>query len=210
MSRADTTENNKADEVLDAANDGPLARWQKRKQAVLEEQRALQQKEHEKEHAAPPLTDEDMPPVETLTFDSDFSGFLSPNVSDRLRQLALRKLFHCEEFNVCDGLDDYDGDYTTFAKLGDIVTADMKHQIEMEAQRQKEKLAETGSSGQTDDAELPVSSGEPAEAADESAVADVDLDQLDADNQVATQVEVQEDEQVTQSAIINSQDNEMT
>ena len=210
MSRADTTENNKTDEVLDAAHDGPLARWKKRKQAVLEEQRALQQKAHEKEHAAPPLTDEDMPPVETLTFDSDFSGFLSPNVSDRLRQLALRKLFHCEEFNVCDGLDDYDGDYTTFAKLGNIVTADMKHQIEMEAQRQKEELVETGSTGQVGDAELPEVTGEPAQVADESAVADVDSDPPDAESQITTQVEMQEDEQLTQSVNMASQDNEMT
>ena len=40
-----------------------------------------------------PLTDADMPPIETLTEDSDYTGFMSPEVSEELRKLALRKLF---------------------------------------------------------------------------------------------------------------------
>jgi len=36
----------------------------------------------------------DMPPLASLDFDSDFSGFLSLDVSDAVRQQALRKLFH--------------------------------------------------------------------------------------------------------------------
>ena len=39
-------------------------------------------------------------------------------VSESLRRLALRKLFHGADFNIRDGLDDYDGDYTSFVKLG--------------------------------------------------------------------------------------------
>ena len=86
------------------------------------------------------LTDEDMPDIKTLTPDSDYTDFLSPGVSETLRKLALRKLFHCEAFNICDGLDDYDDDFTQFKKLGDIVTSDMKHQIELKAQRISEQL----------------------------------------------------------------------
>lgn len=123
-------------EQRDGMRDGPLSRWQKRKQAVLKERQVLQQQAHRKE-ALP--TDDDMPPVASLTADSDFSDFLSPNVSERLRRLALRKLFHSAAFNVCDGLDDYDGDYTDFAGLGKIVTADMKHQLKMEAQKLKQQ-----------------------------------------------------------------------
>lgn len=89
----------------------------------------------------PLLTDADMPSLESLGDDSDYSGFLSPRVSEALRNQALRKLFHSTVFNVCDGLDDYDEDFTSFEKLGDIITADMKHQVEMEAQRIKQ-LAE--------------------------------------------------------------------
>ena len=76
-------------------------------------------------------TDSDMPPLEDLDNDSDFSGFMSPKVSDELRNLALRKLFLGGMFNTRDGLDDYDDDFTSFEKLGDIVTADMRHQMEM-------------------------------------------------------------------------------
>jgi len=128
-------------------NQGVLSRWSKRKQAVLQEQQenealaeqASQAEKLQAEEDALP-TDEDMPPIESLTPESDFTGFMSPKVSERLRRLALRKLFHSPEFNIRDGLDEYDGDYTSFEKLGDIVTCDMKHQIEMEAQREMEAL----------------------------------------------------------------------
>ena len=63
------------------------------------------------------LTDADMPPLASLGPDSDYSGFLSPGVSEELRRLALRKLFHSPIFNVTDGLDDYDDDFTSFEVL---------------------------------------------------------------------------------------------
>jgi hypothetical protein len=87
---------------------------------------------------APPeraLTDADMPALEALGEDDDYSGFLSPGVSESLRLKALRKLFISAKFNVTDGLDDYAGDFTQFEPLGDIVTSDMRHRIEMEAER---------------------------------------------------------------------------
>ena len=40
------------------------------------------------------LTDADMPPLESLGEESDYSGFLSPEVSEALRKKALRKMFH--------------------------------------------------------------------------------------------------------------------
>ncbi len=83
---------------------------------------------------APP-GDEDMPPLESLDEGSDYTGFLSPGVSDQLRRLALRKLFHGATFNVCDGLDDYADDFTNFAKLGEIVTADMRHRLQEEVRK---------------------------------------------------------------------------
>ena len=61
--------------------------------------------------------DADMPPLESLGPESDYSGFMSPGVSEELRRLALRKLFHSPLFNVTDGLDDYDDDFTSFAVL---------------------------------------------------------------------------------------------
>ena len=88
----------------------------------------------------PAATDADMPPLESLGEDSDYSGFLSPEVSDKLRQTALRKLFHGKAFNIVDGLDDYDDDFITALPLGDIVTADMRYQAEMELEKAKAAL----------------------------------------------------------------------
>jgi hypothetical protein len=80
----------------------------------------------------PELTDTDMPPIESLDKDSDFSVFMSPGVSEGLRTRALRKLFHLPAFNVTDGLNDYDEDYTRFAGLGDVVTQEMKRMLQRE------------------------------------------------------------------------------
>jgi hypothetical protein len=89
----------------------------------------------------PPLTDADMPPVDSLTEDSDVSGFFSPGVSDKLRRIALRKIFSLSIYNVRDGLDDYDEDFTVFEPLGDTVTADMRHRQEREEQKRREQAA---------------------------------------------------------------------
>ncbi|MEX2575132.1 MAG: DUF3306 domain-containing protein [Halofilum sp. (in: g-proteobacteria)] len=75
-------------------------------------------------------TDADMPPLESLGEDSDYRGFLSPRVSQSLRRAALRKLFQSPRFDVRDGLDDYDGDYTRYTPLGDTVTAHAKFHTE--------------------------------------------------------------------------------
>ena len=113
------------------------------------------------EPAPPLLTDAHMPPLERLDADSDFSGFLSPGVSEGLRRQALRKLFRSAIFNARDGLDDYDDDFRHFPPLGDHITSDMKHRMEMEAERAKAEAAEG--------AESPAESGEEKS---EEAVAD--------------------------------------
>lgn len=108
------------------------------------------------------LTDVDMPPIESLDKDSDFSVFMSPGVSEGLRTRALRKLFHLPAFNVTDGLNDYDEDYTRFAGLGDVVTQEMKRmlkrELEAEAVPEDEADADTEVSavpGDEDLIELP-------------------------------------------------------
>ncbi|WP_025770872.1 DUF3306 domain-containing protein [Thioalkalivibrio sp. HK1] len=97
------------------------------------------------------LTDADMPPIETLDEHSDYSGFLSPGVSEELRRRALRKLFLSAAFNVRDGLDDYDDDFTSFEALGDMVTADMKHQMEVEAERAQAAQGEAENAKEIED-----------------------------------------------------------
>jgi hypothetical protein len=148
--------------VTEDKRESRLARWSRRKQqgaeATLQEDLALQLAEHDRvedefpeavngqdaqevEVQEPVLTDADMPAIESLTEDSNFSQFMSSGVSDKLRNLALRKMFKAPFFNIRDGLDEYDGDYTSFEKLGDIVTSDMRHQMEIEAQKKLEAEA---------------------------------------------------------------------
>jgi hypothetical protein len=59
--------------------------------------------------ATPPV---ELPPVESLTFDSDFTAFLKPEVDPALQRAALKQLFRDPRFNVMDGLDTYIDDYT--------------------------------------------------------------------------------------------------
>ena len=85
----------------------------------------------------PLLTDADMPPIESLTASSDVSAFFNKGVSAALRKAALRYVFQQPEFNVRDGLNDYDGDYTVFEPLGDTITSDMKFHA---ARKEKARL----------------------------------------------------------------------
>ena len=154
------------DSPTDLDAEGPLRRWARRKRDVAREKEVGDEARWRDERREQPdaagnaresadnaseavvieeeaLTDEDMPPLDTLGEDSDYSGFLSPGVSEALRRRALRKLFSSAVFNIPDGLDDYDDDFTSFAALGDIVTSDMKHQAEVEAERAKQAQSGT-------------------------------------------------------------------
>ncbi|MGD9868891.1 MAG: DUF3306 domain-containing protein [Hyphomicrobiales bacterium] len=120
------------------SKEGALSRWSRRKQ----EARTVQQPEDGTAVAAPesraPLPDagprpvdasldvanlregaavaEDeapLPDIETLNYESDYSGFLRETVSDDLRRRALRKLWASNPLLAnLDGLNDYDLDYT--------------------------------------------------------------------------------------------------
>ena len=77
-----------------------LSRWSRLKQHKPEEKT-------QEAAPAPPL-----PPVEKLTPESDFSGFMHPKVEDALRRVALKKLFSDPHFNVPDPYEAYSGDWT--------------------------------------------------------------------------------------------------
>ena len=49
----------------------------------------------EQEALEPLLTDEDMPPITTLSATSDLTGFFNRGVSATLRRAALRQFFSC-------------------------------------------------------------------------------------------------------------------
>jgi hypothetical protein len=145
MGRAD-----KPDEALHGDAGDFLARWSQRKHearrqgtetaeadADLPQDAAERDTTGANEPPARELTDADMPPLDSLTGDSDFSPFMSPGVSDGLRRLALRKLFSQPDFNITDGLNDYDEDYTQFAGLGNVITHEMKRMLQREHEKRE-------------------------------------------------------------------------
>ena len=59
-----------------------------------------------------PNPPEPLPPVESLTPESDFTPFMRKDIDPGLRQQALRTLFRDPRFNVQDGLDVYISDFS--------------------------------------------------------------------------------------------------
>jgi hypothetical protein len=91
----------------------------------------------------PQLTDEDMPDIDTLDQDSDFKQFLSPGVSEELRGLALRKLFLLPEFNIRDGLNDYDEDFSKMPELTKAVVDKLRSWVNEKEEEIKTELSES-------------------------------------------------------------------
>jgi hypothetical protein len=95
---------------------GFLSRWSRRKLEKAEPAAAPQPAEAP---ASPPASGsaneapppEPLPPVESLTPDSDFKPFMRPDVEPGVKQAALKQLFKDPQFNVMDGLDTYIDDY---------------------------------------------------------------------------------------------------
>lgn len=68
-----------------------------------------------------------LPPVETLDSDSDYSGFMHSKVDPETRNAALKKLFASPHYQVSDGLDVYIGDYSAPAELPAAMLAGLAH-----------------------------------------------------------------------------------
>ena len=132
----------------------------------------------------------ELPPIESLDDDSDYSMFMSPEVDEGLKKIALRKLFKAPFFNVVDGLNDYDEDFTTFEALGDIVTSDMKFH---EERKKAEQALEQQQSVESEDVE----SIDDVETLSTDTVTEEDESQTrDSDNQLQqAQVPAQSDTQ---------------
>jgi len=105
-----------------------------------------------------------MPDIQSLDSSSDISAFFNRGVSKTLRNAALKHIFGLSAYNVRDGLNDYDEDYTVFEPLGDTVTCDMKfhkerkekleaERLEQERLEQERLLAEAESTEESDEQE---------------------------------------------------------
>jgi len=152
---------------------GPVQRWSRRKA-----QHRRQEAAGTSETAAPlPQTaarkpgvaEADLPSLDSLDEHSELGVFFAEGVSESLRRIALRKIFHLEKYNIRDGLDDYAEDYTRFQPLGDIMTADLRLRVEREQlKRALENDRAVGESvdivAERDDAESPPTQQAPASA----------------------------------------------
>jgi hypothetical protein len=64
-----------------------------------------------------------LPPLESLTPESDFSVFMQPKVKEELRRLALKKMFRDPHFNVPDPFEPFSGDWTAGEVIPDALLA---------------------------------------------------------------------------------------
>jgi len=145
----------------------PTDRWSRRRAAVqaeaeaevLAQEKAVvaeRQAELAEKTDAEILAELNLPDPETLERGDDFSGFMQAAVPERIRKLALRKLWRSNPVlaNV-DNLVDYGEDFTKEGTLGVAIKTAyqvgkgmLKHVEEMEAQAALEGKADT----QEDDA----------------------------------------------------------
>jgi hypothetical protein len=95
-----------------------LGRWSRLKLEQEQEQKAAVPQRNEVEDKAPEL-----PPVDKLTPQSEFSGFMHPKVADALRRQALKKLFSDPHFNIPDPYEPYSGDWTVGEAIPDEMMA---------------------------------------------------------------------------------------
>ena len=97
-----------------------LGRWSRVKgeQRRSQEEQAAVPQQTEAEEKPPEL-----PSVDKLTPQSEFSGFMHPKVADALRRQALKKLFSDPHFNIPDPYEAYSGDWTVGEPIPDAMMA---------------------------------------------------------------------------------------
>lgn len=111
---ADAEEHGPASALPGADGDGKgeafLSRWSRLKREARERPvETPQARPAAADTGAPPP---ELPPLDQLTFDSDYRQFFHPGVEEGVRRAALKKLFSDPRFNVMDGLDVYIDDYS--------------------------------------------------------------------------------------------------
>jgi len=102
----------------------------------------------------PPLPgslDHTLPDPDYLPAGSDFSAFMAPGVSAALRRRALKRLWATGNYNVRDGLDDYDADYRQQLKPMTTELAGKLRRWANKAEEALERPAETDDEGSMDE-----------------------------------------------------------
>lgn len=128
------------------------------------------------------LTDEDMPALETLHEGSDFSQFFSSGVSDELRDLALQRLFRLPEFNLRDGLNDYDEDFSRMTALSEAVVTQLRTWVTEKEEEIRDEICDSVITSEEEDTEaaedqaLPTAHSEAWGSADPDDLGEADLE----------------------------------
>ncbi len=102
--------------------ENPLARWSRLKR---ESARAAEAPKPAPQ--APEAPPPELPPLDQMGPDSDFSAFMDRRVDDGLRRLALKKLFGDPRLNAADGLDVFSEDYSLLEDLPQEMVARLEH-----------------------------------------------------------------------------------
>ena len=111
----------------DSNEEGFLRRWSRVKTEARDNAATTPVAPPESQPKVDPAEPEpELPSLDRLTFDSDFSGFFHPKVDESVRRQALRKLFSDPHFNVMDGLDVYIDDYSKTEPIPAAMLAGLK------------------------------------------------------------------------------------
>ena len=117
---------------------------EEKKEAFLDRGSRLKKEQNE---APAPAKDETaapaLPPVDKLTPDSDFTGFMHPKVDDALRRVALKKLFNDPHFNIPDPFEPYSRDFNVEDPIPPELLATLKQaeQLVFGEKQAKEEVA---------------------------------------------------------------------
>jgi hypothetical protein len=104
-----------------------LSRWSRKKNESRVEEKAPPPTATEPVETPAPTKLPELPDVETLTAQSDFSLFMQEGVPDELRSKALKKLWASDPFfNTTDGLDLYTDDRSFLPPLPEEAVAALK------------------------------------------------------------------------------------
>ena len=109
-----------------------LSRWSRRKLDVAKEAASPKPVPPPPAATSPAVAQgaakPELPSVDTLKgLASEYQEFLRPDVDEKLRQAALKKLFHDPHFNVMDGLDTYIDDYSRPDPIPDAMLRTLSH-----------------------------------------------------------------------------------
>ena len=124
MAEADKGRPVPAGPAADGHGEPFLSRWSRLKQEGRD--RPVEQPQTGRDAADSKSPPPELPPLDKLTFDSDFRSFLHPKVDEGVRRAALKKLFSDPRFNVMDGLDVYIDDYSKTEPIPAAMLAGLK------------------------------------------------------------------------------------